>query len=159
MLFRSFAGDVARGFTIYNKAAGSAYALSKPANENTAVKLSPVASSTPFFLFPSTQITGAVCFKKAGDTHYVNTQKVGNVKVLRGWNQPDGGSSCRFYAPDAYMLRYSADIIAAPANALGASKHFNTPGVYEQYKQVLGALNSNHHDLANVATLSTLLTA
>ena len=154
-----FAGDVARGFTIYNKAAGSAYALSKPDNGNTAAKLAPVASSTPFFLFPSTQITGAVCFKKAGDTHYVNTQKVGNVKVLRGWNQPDGGSSCRFYAPDAYMLRYSADIIAAPANALGASKHFNTPGVYEQYKQVLDALNSNHHNLANVATLSTLLTA
>ena len=59
-----------------------------------------------FKIYPSTQsgITGnAFCFKLEGDDYYVNTQEVHNVKVLRGWNDTDGGSSCRVFAPIASL--------------------------------------------------------
>ena len=156
-----FVGNAADGFKIYNKAAGSGYALSKPATGNTAVKLAAVADATAFRIYTSTAINGAVCFKKEGDDHYINTQSnpgTGNVKALRGWNQPDGGSSCRLFAPDRYLLNYAADVPAGPAHSLGTAQYFNTEGKYDSFKTAVANANSNHHNLTYTNALATVLT-
>lgn len=154
-----FVGDVVDGFVIYNKAAGSEYALAKPATGNTAVKLAAVGDATPFRIYKSTGITGATCFKKQGDDHYVNTQADANkVKMLRGWTDTDGGSSCRFFAPDYYLLNYAADIPAGPANSLGTAQYFNTEGKFESLNDAITAANANHFDATATANLATILT-
>ena len=156
-----FVGNAADGFKIFNKAAGSEYALSKPAAGNTAVKLAAVAEATPFRLYASTAVTGAVCFKKAGDDYYINTQQLdppSSIKLLRGWNSPDGGSSCRLFAPDRYLLNYADDVPAGPANSLGTAQYFNTEGKYDSFKTAVANANSNHHNLTYTTALATVLT-
>ena len=156
-----FVGNAADGFKIYNKAAGSGYALSKPATGNSAVKLAEVANATSFRLYKSTTVTGGVCFKKEGDSHYINTQKPDDSfsnKVLRGWNTPDGGSSCRLFAPDCYLLNYVADVPAGPANSLGTAKYFNTEGKYDSFKTAVANAKSAHHNLEYTTQLATVLT-
>ncbi len=154
-----FVGNVVDGFVIYNKAAGSEYALAKPATGNTAVKLAAVGEATPFRIYKSTGITGATCFKKQGDDHYVNTQADANkVKMLRGWTASDGGSSCRFFAPDAFLLNYAADIPAGPANSLGTAQYFNTEGKFESYNSAMNAANADHFNATAAANLATILT-
>ena len=156
-----FVGNAADGFKIYNKAAGSGYALSKPATGNTAVKLAAVADATAFRIYTSTAINGAVCFKKEGDDHYINTQSnpgTGNVKALRGWTSPDGGSSCRLFAPDRYLLNYAADVPAGPAHSLGTAQYFNAEGKYDSFKTAVAHANSNHHNLTYTTALATVLT-
>lgn len=156
-----FKGNVVDGFVIYNKAAGSEYALAKPETGETAVKLAAVGDATPFRIYKSSQITGAACFKKQGDDYYVNTQaneSTGNVKVLRGWNDTDGGSSCRFFAPDHYLLNYAADITAGPANSLGTAQYFNAEGKFESFNSAIDAANANHFSATATANLATILT-
>lgn len=153
-----FVGNVVDGFVIYNKAAGAEYALAKPETGNTAAKLAAVGEATPFRIYKSTAITGATCFKKQGDTHFVNTQKVGDVKVLRGWDAPDGGSSCRFFAPDYYLLNYAASLAAGPANSLGTAKYFNGDGTFDTFNNAVAAANADHHSVEALAKLSTILT-
>ena len=154
-----FVGDVVDGFVIYNKAAGSEYALAKPATGNTAVKLAAVGDATPFRIYKSTGITGATCFKKQGDDHYVNTQADANkVKMLRGWTETDGGSSCRFFAPDYYLFNYAADIPAGPANSLGTAKYFNAEGKFESFNSAIAAANADHFNATATASLATILT-
>lgn len=152
-----FVGNVADGFRIYNKAAGAEYALAKPETGNTAAKLAAVVNATPFRIYKSTGITGATCFKKQGDTDFVNTQKVGDVKVLRGWGAADGGSSCRFFAPDYYLLNYAASLAAGPANSLGTAKYFNVEGTFEQFNDAVAAANANHHSVDAMGKLSSKL--
>ncbi len=152
-----FVGDVVDGFVIYNKAAGSEYALAKPATGNTAVKLAAVGDATPFRIYQSTGITGATCFKKQGDDHYVNTQADANkVKMLRGWTDTDGGSSCRFFAPDYYLLNYAADIPAGPANSLGTAQYFNTEGKFESFNNAIAAANADHFSATATANLEAI---
>ncbi|MDY5086806.1 MAG: hypothetical protein SPE72_02770 [Alloprevotella sp.] len=152
-----FVGNVADGFRIYNKAAGAEYALAKPETGNTAAKLAAVVNATPFRIYKSTGITGATCFKKQGDTDFVNTQKVGDVKVLRGWGAADGGSSCRFFAPDYYLLNYAASLAAGPANSLGTAKYFNVEGTFEDFNNAIAAANADHHSVDAMGKLSSKL--
>lgn len=156
-----FVGNVADGFRIYNKAAGAEYALAKPETGNTATKLAAVSNATPFRIYKSTDITGATCFKKQGDTYFVNTQSnagTGNVKALRGWTAPDGGSSCRFFAPDYYLLNYAASLAAGPANSLGTAKYFNVDDTFDAFNNAVAAANADHHSVQALAKLSTILT-
>lgn len=156
-----FVGNVVDGFVIYNKAAGAEYALAKPETGNTATKLAAVGNATPFRIYKSTDITGATCFKKQGDTDFVNTQSnagTGNVKALRGWSAADGGSSCRFFAPDYYLLNYAASLAAGPANSLGTAKYFNADGTFDTFNNAVAAANANHHSAQALANLSTILT-
>ncbi|MCI7645987.1 MAG: hypothetical protein MSS47_06705 [Bacteroidales bacterium] len=153
-----FVGNVVDGFVIYNKAAGAEYALAKPETGNTATKLAAVVNATPFRIYKSKALNGATCFKKQGDKHFVNTQKVGDVKVLRGWDAADGGSSCRFFAPDYYLLNYAASLAAGPANSLGTAKYFNVDGTFEQFNDAVAAANADHHSVEALAQLSTILT-
>ncbi|MDD6501798.1 MAG: hypothetical protein PUF27_07800 [Bacteroidales bacterium] len=153
-----FVGNVVDGFVIYNKAVGSEYALAKSETGNTATKLAAVGDATPFRIYKSTQITGAACFKKQGDDNYVNTQAVSGVKVLRGWTAADGGSSCRFFAPDHYLLNYAADITAGPANSLGTAQYFNTEGKFESFNSAIADANADHFNATATANLATILT-
>lgn len=153
-----FVGNVVDGFVIYNKAAGAEYALAKPETGNKATKLAAVGDATPFRIYKSTKITGATCFKKQGDTDFVNTQKVGDVKVLRGWGAADGGSSCRFFAPDYYLLNYAASLAAGPANSLGTAKYFNVDDTFDAFNDAVAAANADHHSVQVLAQLSTILT-
>ena len=153
-----FVGNVVDGFVIYNKAAGAGYALAKPETGNKATKLAAVGDATPFRIYKSTALNGATCFKKQGDTDFVNTQKVGDVKVLRGWSAADGGSSCRFFAPDYYLLNYAASLAAGPANSLGTAKYFNGDGKFDAFNNAVAAANADHHSVEALAKLSTILT-
>lgn len=153
-----FVGNVVDGFVIYNKAAGAEYALAKPETGNTATKLAAVGNATRFRIYKSTALNGATCFKKQGDTDFVNTQKVGDVKVLRGWGAADGGSSCRFFAPDYYLLNYAASLAAGPANSLGTAKYFNVDGTFDTFNNAVAAANADHHSVEALAKLSTILT-
>lgn len=153
-----FVGNVVDGFVIYNKAAGAGYALAKPETGNKATKLAAVGDATPFRIYKSTVLNGATCFKKQGDTDFVNTQKVGDVKVLRGWGDADGGSSCRFFAPDYYLLNYAASLAAGPANSLGTAKYFNGDGKFDAFNNAVAAANADHHSVEALAKLSTILT-
>ena len=153
-----FVGNVVDGFVIYNKAAGAGYALAKPETGNKATKLAAVGDATPFRIYKSTALNGATCFKKQGDTDFVNTQKVGDVKVLRGWSAADGGSSCRFFAPDYYLLNYAASLAAGPANSLGTAKYFNADGTFDTFNNAIAAANADHHSVEALAKLSTILT-
>ncbi len=153
-----FVGNVVDGFVIYNKAAGAEYALAKPEKGNTATKLAAVGNATRFRIYKSTALNGATCFKKQGDTDFVNTQKVGDVKVLRGWGAADGGSSCRFFAPDYYLLNYAASLAAGPANSLGTAKYFNVDGTFDTFNNAVAAANADHHSAQALAKLSTILT-
>ena len=153
-----FVGNVVDGFVIYNKAAGAEYALAKPETGNKATKLAAVSNATRFRIYKSTGINGATCFKKQGDTHFVNTQNNGGVKVLRGWSAADGGSSCRFFAPDYYLLNYAASLAAGPANSLGTAKYFNVDGTFDAFNNAIAAANADHHSVQALAKLSTILT-
>lgn len=152
-----FVGNVVDGFVIYNKAAGAEYALAKPEKGNTATKLAAVVNATPFRIYKSKALNGATCFMKQGDTDFVNTQKVGDVKVLRGWSAADGGSSCRFFAPDTYLLNYAASLAAGPANSLGTAKYFNVDGTFDTFNNAVAAANADHHSVEALAKLSTIL--
>ena len=153
-----FVGNVVDGFVIYNKAAGAEYALAKPETGNTATKLAAVGNATRFRIYKSTALNGATCFKKQGDTDFVNTQKVGDVKVLRGWGAADGGSSCRFFAPDYYLLNYAASLAAGPANSLGTAKYFNVDDTFDAFNDAVAAANADHHSVQALAKLSKILT-
>ncbi len=153
-----FVGNVVDGFVIYNKAAGAGYALAKPETGNKATKLAAVGDATPFRIYKSTALNGATCFMKQGDTHFVNTQPVNGVKVLRGWDAADGGSSCRFFAPDYYLLNYAASLAAGPANSLGTAKYFNVDGTFDTFNNAVAAANADHHSVEALAKLSTILT-
>ena len=153
-----FVGNAFNGFVIYNKAAGSEYALAKSETGNTTTKLAAVGDATPFRIYKSTQITGATCFKKQGDNYYVNTQAVNNVKVLRGWTATDGGSSCRFFTPDYYLLNYAADMPAGPANSLGTAQFFNAEGKFDSFNSAIAAANADHFSATATTNLATILT-
>lgn len=134
----AFVGNLIDGFKIYNKAAGEGLTLRKAANGNTPAVMSSTDDRNLFKLFKSTAITGAAAFKLDGDDSYVNTQAVNGTKVLRGWNEADGGSSCRFFTPTHYLLANldidlgtifdnADDIVAlAETGALGVSDVMNS---------------------------------
>lgn len=152
-----FVGNLVDGFKIYNKAAGSAYALTKAEDSNSAANLAE-GDGTLFNLVKSTQITDATCFRPVGHSNFVNTQAVDGVKVLRGWTLADGGSSCRFHAPTEYMLNYAATVSAgvAPANALGANVYFDTTDKVTAFNNAVAAAETSPYSLEAAAQLAAI---
>ena len=156
-----FVGDVANGFKIYNKAAGSSLTLRKAENGNTPAVMSATNNRNQFKIYPSTQsgITGnAFCFKLEGDDYYVNTQAVNNVKVLRGWNETDGGSSCRVFAPASIAMNYASTWVNAPEGAIGGKAYLETAGNLTALKNAYNAAGSNP-TVENINALTTINTA
>ena len=128
-----FVGDVFNGFKIYNKAAGSTMTLRKAETGNKAAVMSATDDHNQFKLYPTTtNIANGFCFKLDGDDYYVNTQKPDGFesKVLRGWNEADGGSTCRVFATnkfvaDAARLYNNLYVKASelPAGAIGTNSY------------------------------------
>ena len=153
-----FVGDVVNGFKIYNKAAGSSLTLRKAENGNKPAVMSATNDRNQFKIYPSTQsgITGNVfCFKLDGDDHYVNTQEVNNVKVLRGYDKTDGGSSCRVFAPASIAMNYASTWVNAPEGAIGGKAYLETAGNLTALKNAYNAAGSNP-SVENINALTTI---
>lgn len=156
-----FVGDLVKGFKIYNKAAGSSLTLRKAENGNTPAVMSTTNDRNQFKIYPSTQsgITGNVfCFKLDGDNCYVNTQAVNNVKVLRGYEKTDGGSSCRVFAPASIAMNYASTWVNAPEGAIGGKAYLETAGNLTALKNAYNAAESNP-SVENINALTTINTA
>lgn len=159
-----FVGNLAKGFKIYNKAAGSSLTLRKAENGNSQAVMSATDDRNQFKIYPSTEsrITGnAFCFKLDGDDHYVNTQAVNNVKVLRGWNETDGGSSCRVFAPNSFIVNATKDYnnyyvkaSELPEGALGTNSYLDTDNNLADFKAHFAAANNR---TANVNQINALV--
>lgn len=159
-----FVGDLAKGFKIYNKAAGSSLTLRKAENGNKPAVMSATNDRNQFKIYPSTEsrITGnAFCFKLDGDDYYVNTQEVNNVKVLRGWDKTDGGSSCRVFAPNSFIVNATKDYnnyyvkaSELPEGALGTNSYLETDNNLADFKAHFAAANNR---TANVDQINTLV--
>lgn len=158
-----FVGDLVNGFKIYNKAAGSSLTLKKAENGNSQAVMSATNDRNQFKIYPSTEsrITGnAFCFKLDGDDHYVKTQQVGNNKVLRGWNETDGGSSCRVFAPNSFIVDATKDYnhyvkaSELPKGALGTNSYLETDDNLADFKAHFAAANNR---TANVDQINALV--
>ena len=159
-----FVGDLVNGFKIYNKAAGSSLTLRKAENGNSQAVMSATDNRNQFKIYPSkvTSITGNVfCFKLEGDDYYVNTQAVNNVKVLRGWNDNDGGSSCRVFAPNSIIVdatkdynNYYVKASELPEGALGTNSYLDTDNNLADFKAHFAAANNS---TANVDQINSLV--
>lgn len=159
-----FVGDLAKGFKIYNKAAGSSLTLRKAENGNKPAVMSATNDRNQFKIYPSTEsrITGnAFCFKLDGDDYYVNTQEVNNVKVLRGWDKTDGGSSCRVFAPNSFIVNATKDYnnyyvkaSELPEGALGTNSYLDTDNNLADFKAHFAAANNS---TANIDQINSLV--
>lgn len=176
-------GNVFDGFKIYNKAAGENYTLrktKKTANSgdtntgNAACVMSTEDSNNLFKIYPSTQpeITGnTFCLKLDDDAFYVNTQKPEDNanpyknKVLQGWYDADGGSTCRAFVPgsaiiDDALTRYRkvyAKAEGALANAVGANTYLETGDNYKNFVNSYDALyNAIQNNTATVEQINAL---
>ncbi len=159
-----FVGNLAKGFKIYNKAAGSSLTLRKAENGNKPAVMSATNDRNQFKIYPSTEsrITGnAFCFKLDGDDYYVNTQEVNNVKVLRGWDKTDGGSSCRVFAPNSFIVNATKDYnnyyvkaSELPEGALGTNSYLETDNNLADFKAHFAAANNS---TANIDQINSLV--
>lgn len=153
-----FTGDLLNGFKIYNKAAGPSLTLRKAENGNTPAVMSATNDRNQFKIYPSKErsITGNVfCFKLEGDNYYVNTQKVGDSKVLRGWTDNDGGSSCRVFAPASIAMSYANNWIIIPEGAIGGKAYLETAGNIAALKNAYNTAKSDP-SIENINALTTI---
>lgn len=158
-----FVGDVLNGFKIYNKAAGSTMTLRKAATGNSAAVMSATDDHNQFKLYPTTtNIANGFCFKLDGDDYYVNTQKPNGFesKVLRGWNEADGGSTCRVFAPnkfvaDAARLYNNLYVKASelPAGAIGTNSYLEEGNNLETLKSQYAAATAENYTTEQVQAL------
>lgn len=161
-----FVGDVVNGFKIYNKAAGSTMTLRKAETGNSAAVMSTTDDHNQFKLYPTTTgIANGFCFKLDGDDYYVNTQqKIPNnwdSKVLRGWNETDGGSTCRVFAPnkfvaDAARLYNNLYVKASelPAGAIGTNSYLEEGNNLETFKSQYAAATAEGYTTEQVQALA-----
>lgn len=159
-----FVGDIINGFKIYNKAAGANLTLRKAETGNTAAVMSATDDHNKFKIYPTTQgIANGFCFKLDDDTHYVNTQAVGKdgAKVLRGWNKTDGGSTCRVFAPNKFVVdaaapfnNYYTKSSELPEGALGANSYLEEGDNLTNFKAAYASANTASPTLEQINALS-----
>ena len=158
-----FVGDVLNGFKIYNKAAGSTMTLRKAETGNKAAVMSATDDHNQFKLYPTTtNIANGFCFKLDGDDYYVNTQKPDGFesKVLRGWNEADGGSTCRVFAPNKFVADaarpYNNLYVKAselPAGAIGTNSYLEEGNNLETLKSQYAAATAENYTTEQVQAL------
>ena len=149
-----FVGDIC-GFKIYNKAVGSAYTMNKPSDGDNAISWGTAESGTLYRLQKTAStITNGFCFLPNGHSNYLNHRGT----TIQGWTSRDEGSTCKIFAPDAFLLNYAADIPAGPANSLGTAQYFNAEGNFDSFNSAIAAANANHFDATATANLATILT-
>lgn len=165
-----FIGNVFDGFKIYNKVAGESYTLrktnttTKPEDEtkgNAACVMSTENTNNVFKVYPSTVsnlITGnTFCLKLDNDAYYVNTQKPEDEanpytnKVLQGWKNADGGSTCRVFVPGSAIIdnaltnyrKVYTKAEGALTNAVGANSYLETSNNYNNFVTIYDAIQNN----------------
>lgn len=158
-----FVGDVVKGFKIYNKAAGSTMTLRKAETDNSAAVMSTTDNHNQFKLYPTTTgIANGFCFKLDGDDYYLNTQKPDGFasKVLRGWNEADGGSTCRVFAPNKFVADaarpYNNLYVKAselPAGAIGTNSYLEEGNNLETLKSQYAAATAEGYTTEQVYAL------
>lgn len=169
-----FIGNVFDGFKIYNKAAGENYTLRKTntttdtkddTNGNVACVMSTESTNNVFKPYPSTEsrITGnTFCLKLDNDVFYINTQKPDgyNNKVLQGWKDADGGSTCRVFAPNSFIVNATKDYSKfyvksseLPEGVLGANSYLDEGENLTNFKAHFAAANNNNATLEQINTL------
>lgn len=158
-----FVGDVFNGFKIYNKAAGSTMTLRKAETGNKAAVMSATDDHNQFKLYPTTtNIANGFCFKLDGDDYYVNTQKPDGFesKVLRGWNEADGGSTCRVFATNKFVADaarpYNNLYVKAselPAGAIGTNSYLEEGNNLETLKSQYAAATAEDYTKEQVQAL------
>ena len=158
-----FVGDVFNGFKIYNKAAGSTMTLRKAETGNKAAVMSATDDHNQFKLYPTTTaIANGFCFKLDGDDYYINTQKPDGFesKVLRGWNEADGGSTCRVFAPNKFVADaarpYNNFYVKAselPAGAIGTNSYLEEGNNLETLKSQYAAATAEDYTNEQVQAL------
>lgn len=158
-----FVGDVVNGFKIYNKAAGSTMTLRKAETGNKAAVMSATDDHNQFKLYPTTtDIANGFCFKLDGDDYYINTQKPDGFesKVLRGWNEADGGSTCRVFAPNKFVADaarpYNNLYVKAselPAGAIGTNSYLEEGNNLETLKSQYAAATAENYTTEQVQAL------
>ena len=167
-----FVGDVFNGFKIYNKAAGSTMTLRKASignNDvvgNTASVMSTTDDHNQFKLYPTTTgIANGFCFKLDGDDYYLNTQRKirddWNSKVLRGWNEADGGSTCRVFATNKFVADaarpYNNLYVKAselPAGAIGTNSYLEEGDNLKTFKSQYAAATAEGYTTEQVKALA-----
>lgn len=158
-----FVGDVFNGFKIYNKAAGSTMTLRKAETGNKAAVMSATDDHNQFKLYPTTTaIANGFCFKLDGDDYYINTQKPDGFesKVLRGWNEADGGSTCRVFATNKFVADaarpYNNLYVKAselPAGAIGTNSYLEEGNNLETLKSQYAAATAEDYTKEQVQAL------
>lgn len=159
-----FVGDVFNGFKIYNKAAGSTMTLRKAETGNKAAVMSATDDHNQFKLYPTTTaIANGFCFKLDGDDYYINTQKPDGFesKVLRGWNEADGGSTCRVFATNKFVADaarpYNNLYVKAselPAGAIGTNSYLEEGNNLETLKSQYAAATAEGYTTEQVKALA-----
>lgn len=151
-----FIGNAWEGFKIYNKAVGSAYTMNKTTDGDNAISWGEAATGTCYLVkkTASSYIPSGFCFLPIGHSYYLNHRQPN----IQGWTARDEGSTCRAFAPDAFLLNYAADIPAGPANSLGTAQYFNAEGKFESFNSAIAAANADHFNAEATANLATILT-
>lgn len=151
-----FIGNAWEGFKIYNKAVGSAYTMNKTTDGDNAISWGEAATGTCYLVkkTASSYIPSGFCFLPIGHSYYLNHRQPN----IQGWTARDEGSTCRAFAPDAFLLNYAADIPAGPANSLGTAQYFNAEGKFESFNNAIAAANADHFNATATTNLVTILT-
>lgn len=169
-------GNVFDGFKIYNKAAGENYTLRKTntttntedeTNGNVACVMSTENTNNLFKLYSptgsGTSISGKTfCLKLDNDVFYINTQKPSGYtnKVLQGWKEADGGSTCRAFVPNSFIVNATKDYSKfyvksseLPEGVLGANTYLDEGENLTNFKKHFAAANSDDATLEQINTL------
>lgn len=153
-----FMGDVQNGFKIYNKAAGESLTLRKATDGETPASMSDQDDRNVFKLHHSQQsglTENGFCFKIEGDNYYLNAPGKNDNKTLSGWNQADGGSTSRVFAPESYPTNYADIWLNAPEGAITGKTYLDQEGNLTSLRNAKDAVSTNA-SIANINALTTI---
>ena len=129
-----FTGNPFEGFEIYNKAADNSMKLYREGDvKESSCAVMASGNDQKFELFRSTSsvISGAFCLRPVGHSNFINRQN----NQLNTWNATDEGSSCRVFAPTAFVKNTIDSYLNMPVGAVGA------PVILKDYYESLSAAN------------------
>lgn len=153
-----FMGDVQNGFKIYNKAAGESLTLRKPQNGSCVSSMSAGNDRNVFKLYHSQQsglTENGFCFKIEGDNYYLNAPGSDDNKTLNGYDQPDGGSTSRVFAPASYPTNYANIWLNAPEGAITGKAYLEQEGNLTSLRNAKEAVSTDA-SITNINALTAI---
>ena len=153
--FWCFVGNLKDGFTIYNKAVGTATPLKAddaPVFDNTS------EASSVWTLKPNDNSDSDwFCLYMAGK-NYINCD-IPNTQITY-YHASDAGSSLKVYTPASLVLSQDLkDAAVAPANAVGNYAYVKDASNREGLRNAMQAINDNNYDVAAARNLIPIATA